>query len=121
MVLKKRRCDVVWFEDDLGQERWQCKNHLSSYGFKAEKEECWYFSCPGRMLRSEPVVEITAPKPKKKKASVKKKTKTQAPDTCDNYTCNEKRASNRKRYCSDKCRKQKARVDYEARNPNRKR
>jgi hypothetical protein len=40
---------------------------------------------------------------------------------CANYDCTLKVANTRKKYCSDKCRKQKARTDYEARNPNRKR
>ena len=38
---------------------------------------------------------------------------------CDNYGCTNEVALGRKRYCSDKCRMQKARADYEARNPKR--
>ena len=42
-------------------------------------------------------------------------------DECANYDCILKVANTRKKYCSDKCRKKKARTDYESRNPNRKR
>lgn len=102
--IRKNKCNVSWYEDGLGVRRWRCRSQLNSYGFKEEKTECWYHNCPGR--RGEVRHEITS---------------SGSARTCENYDCSNKVASDRKKYCSDKCRKQKARVDYEARNPKRKR
>ena len=100
-TVRKKRCEVAWFTDNQGVDRWVCRNHLSTYGFKEEKTKCWYASCPGRRVVVKPLVQIVGSK------------------TCENYGCSKPVASNRKRYCSDRCRKQKARKDYESRNPNR--
>ena len=100
-TIRKRKCEVAWFTDREGLDRWVCKNHLSTYGFKEGKTHCWYASCPGRRVPEKPLVQISKSK------------------ICANYGCSKPVASSRKKYCSDKCRKQKARKDYETRNPNR--
>jgi predicted nucleic acid-binding Zn ribbon protein len=41
--------------------------------------------------------------------------------SCENYGCEKPIVSTRKKYCSDKCRLQKSRADYETRNPKRRR
>jgi len=102
--LRKSKCNVLWYEDGLEVRRWRCRTQLNSYGFKEEKTQCWYHNCPGR--REEVGHEVVI---------------IESTRSCENYGCSNKVASDRKKYCSDKCRKQKARVDYEARNPKRKR
>ena len=116
--LRKNKCSASWFLDRQGDQRWICRNQLSSYGFKKEKTHCWYQSCPGRMegipsIKKEiPLVEI------KEKSKVKE-TPIVKSDQCNNYGCSKPISESRKKYCSDNCRKQKARSDYETRNPNR--
>ena len=102
--VRKSKCNVIWYEDGLGVQRWRCKSQITAHGFKQESTNCWKYQCPGR--REEVLHQIL---------------KTPDSLTCQNYECSNKVASDRKKYCSDKCRKQKARVDYEARNPGRKR
>jgi hypothetical protein len=104
-VIRKPKCNVLWFQDKQGFERWACRNQLSSYGFKMDKTHCWLGSCPGRIGK---LVDISEP------------VKPEAKDICNHYGCSEKIASSRKKYCSDRCRLRKARADYEKRNPDRK-
>ena len=100
--VRKNKCNVLWTEDRNGDRRWRCRDQLNSYAFKEHKTSCWYQSCPGRVEERLHKIEDPA-------------------QICANYNCSNKVASNRKKYCSDKCRKQKARADYEMRNPQRKR
>lgn len=103
--IKKNKCNVFWVKTKSGEERWACKNQLSSNTFSLEKTQCWLGSCPGRIGKKFEDMAVVKPKESK---------------ICNYYDCNEPIASNRKRYCSDKCRLRKARADYETRNPNRK-
>lgn len=103
--IKKNKCNVFWVKTKNGEERWACKNQLSSSTFNLEKTHCWLGSCPGRIGRK--FEELVVLKPKEE-------------SICNHNDCNNVVASNRKKYCSDKCRLRKARADYEKRNPNRK-
>lgn len=120
------KCPVKWFINDLGEKKWVCFAHLAPYTRHRENSEtCWYSTCPGRSMFGYPLTkeELEARKSeqaKKKIMEVEKNLQDLPVKTCNNYKCNEKVSSSRKRYCSDKCRLQKARSDYEARNPNRK-
>ena len=104
-LVKKNKCNVIWVTGRDGEERWACRNQLSSYAFKMDKTHCWLGSCPGRVG---------------KKYNFQEPVKPKVENICNHYGCNEPIASSRKRYCSDKCRLRKARADYETRNPNRK-
>lgn len=120
------KCPVKWFINDLGEKKWVCFAHLAPYTRHREKSEtCWYSTCPGRSMVGYPLTEkeLKARKSEQAKKKIREAEKSlqEAPvKTCNNYKCNEKVSSSRKRYCSDKCRLQKARSDYESRNPNRK-
>ena len=118
------KCPVKWYIDELGKKRWVCFAHLAPYYRHQESSEtCWYSTCPGRSMVGYPYTE--AELQEQKGAEARKKIleaeKSCAPKSCDNYGCSKKVASGRKRYCSDTCRKAKARADYESRNPNRRR
>ena len=122
------KCPVKWYIDELGKKRWVCFQHLAPYHRHIEtSEQCWYTTCPGRSMVGYPLNDQEIEEQKAQQARQKirdneeiiqieepKETKE-----CDNYGCTNKVALGRKRYCSDKCRKQKARADYESRNPNR--
>lgn len=121
------KCPVRWYIDDLGKKKWVCFAHLAPYSRHNESSEtCWYSTCPGRSMVGYPYTEeeLNEMKAKKAKEAIKKAEKViqvQEPKLkCANYGCGNLVASNRKKYCSDKCRKQKSRADYEKRNPNRK-
>ena len=122
------KCPVKWFIDDLGIKRWVCFQHLAPYHRHHENSEvCWYSTCPGRSKIGYPLTkeEIEARKSEMARQKIKENEKTiqiEEPKKkeCDNYGCKNQVALGRKRYCSDKCRLQKARADYETRNPNRK-
>lgn len=120
------KCPVKWYIDELGKKRWVCFQHLAPYTrFQETSERCWYSTCPGRSMLGYPLTqeEINAQKAEKASETIKKNEPlVQIEETskqCANYGCPNKIASSRKKYCSDKCRKQKARADYEARNPGR--
>lgn len=112
-------CKVHWFIDDKGAKRWKCLSALTSYPYPEKNTKCWHNpNCPGRSHLGYP---LTPEEKKVKDEEFLSKTIKEAVKVCDNYECKHLVAEGRKRYCSDKCRKQKARIDYEARNPNRKR
>jgi len=124
------KCPVKWYIDDLGKKRWVCFVHLAPYTKHIEtSEQCWYTNCPGRSMVGYP---LTAQELEDKKADIARKTikeveeviqieeSKQATKECANYGCTKRLILGRKKYCSDKCRLQKARADYESRNPNRK-
>lgn len=119
------KCPVKWFINDLGEKKWVCFAHLAPYTRHREKSEnCWYSNCPGRSMVGYPLTEeeLKARKSEQAKKKIKEAEvliKENLVETCNNYGCVSKVASSRKRYCSDKCRLQKARSDYESRNPNR--
>ena len=123
------KCPVRWFIDDLGKKKWVCFAHLAPYTRHRESsEKCYYSTCPGRSMVGYPYSEeeLNDIKAEKAVAAIKKaesviQVQEPKPRKCANYGCNKLVASNRKKYCSDKCRKQKARSDYEKRNPDRKR
>ncbi len=120
------KCPVRWYIDELGKKRWVCFQHLAPYHkYQETSEQCWYTTCPGRSMVGYPYTESEIQERKgeeaKKKIIEAEKSCTPTPKSCDNYGCDKKVASGRKRYCSDTCRKAKARADYESRNPNRRR
>lgn len=123
------KCPVKWYIDDLGKKRWVCFVHLAPYTKHIEtSEQCWYTNCPGRSMVGYPytqseIQERKSEEAKKKIIEAERSCNptTTTPKTCNNYGCSKKVASGRKRYCSDTCRKEKARADYESRNPNRRR
>jgi hypothetical protein len=112
------KCRVHWFTDENGNKKWKCLSRLSSPEFKGERDSCWYHPCPGRSMVGYPYTkeEITQKRDKELTEKIESSVAL-----CNNYSCNNTVSSNRKLYCSDKCRKQKARIDYEFRNPNRQR
>ncbi len=65
--------------------------------------------------------EIQEKKGAEARQKIKEAESSSSAKVCDNYGCNNNVVHGRKRYCSDTCRKSKARADYEARNPNRRR
>ena len=123
------KCPVKWYIDELGKKRWVCYVHLAPYTKHREhSEKCWYSTCPGRSMGGYPLTpqELEDRKAEQARQKIKENEdiihiedpkKTTA--ICANYDCTAEVASGRKRYCSDKCRMQKARADYESRNPNR--
>ena len=121
------KCPVKWFINELGEKKWICSAHFAPYTRHKEKsEKCWYSTCPGRSMAGYPLSEeeLKARKSKQAKKKIKEtelliQTQESAVESCNNYGCVNKVASSRKRYCSDKCRLQKSRSDYELRNPNR--
>jgi hypothetical protein len=113
-----RKCRVHWFIDSDGKKKWKCLSRLTSPSYPESNESCWYHPCPGRSMTGYPHTQEEMQQQQNEKIS---KIVEVTIKVCDNYDCTEVVAQDRKRYCSDKCRKQKARIDYEARNPNRKR
>jgi predicted nucleic acid-binding Zn ribbon protein len=117
------KCPVKWYIDDLGKKKWVCSQHLAPYRHHPEtSEKCWYSTCPGRSMCGYPLTQEELNERKGKQALEKiREVESNPTPTCENYECSKSVASNRKKYCSDKCRMQKSRADYEARNPNRSR
>lgn len=117
------KCPVKWYIDDLGKKRWVCHQHLAPYRAHPEtREACWYSTCPGRSMFGYPLTQEELNERKGEEAIEKiKEVEQTSLKTCANYGCLQDVASNRKKYCSDKCRQRKSRADYETRNPNRKR
>ena len=114
------KCPVKWYIDDLGKKRWVCHQHLAPYRAHPETSEmCWYSTCPGRSLIGYPLTLEEIEERKGEKAREVIREVEESSKICANYNCSLKVAVGRKKYCSDKCRKQKSRADYEARNPNR--
>lgn len=120
------KCPVKWYIDELGIRRWVCFQHLAPYTrFRESSEKCWYSTCPGRSTVGYPLTQEEINERKAKLAAEKIKDNEplvqieEKPHQCVNYGCSNKVATSRKKYCSDKCRKQKARADYETRNPGR--
>jgi len=94
---------------------------LRSRDYRETSERCWDAKCPGRSMVGYPLTMEERASLKNKEAKVVvEKVEAQMAE-CNNYGCTHKVASSRKKYCSDTCRKNKARADYEKRNPNRKR
>ena len=124
------KCPVKWYIDELGKKRWVCFVHLAPYTKHIEtSEQCWYTNCPGRSMVGYPLTdqEIEDKKAEQARKAIKEAEKViqinepkKSTKECANYGCSNRVSLGRKKYCSDKCRMQKARVDYEARNPNRK-
>ena len=121
------KCPVKWYIDELGKKRWVCFQHLAPYHRHIEtSEKCWYSTCPGRSRVGYPLSdqEIEVRKAEQARKTIKEvegvihESKKQT-NECANYGCTSNISLGRKRYCSDKCRMQKARSDYESRNPNR--
>ena len=125
------KCPVQWYIDELGKKRWVCFVHLAPYTKHREtSEECWYTNCPGRSMVGYPLTpqEIEDKKAEQARKTIKEVEEViqiegskQLTKECANYGCTKRIALGRKKYCTDKCRMQKARADYESRNPNRKR
>jgi len=123
------KCPVKWYIDDLGKKRWVCFAHLAPYTRHYESsDQCWYSTCPGRSMVGYPLSdqELEDQKAEQARKTIKEVEEViqidepkKSTKECDNYGCTNEVALGRKRYCSDKCRMQKARADYEARNPNR--
>jgi hypothetical protein len=123
------KCPVKWYIDELGKKRWVCFAHLAPYHRHIEtSDKCWYTTCPGRSMVGYPLTdqEIEDQKAEQARKTIKEVEEVIQIDDpkkptkeCANYGCTNEVALGRKRYCSDKCRMQKARADYEARNPNR--
>jgi len=121
------KCPVKWFIDDLGKKKWVCFQHLAPYRPRSEEvEQCWYSTCPGRSMFGYPLTEAEKQSCKTKQAIqvIKENEKTiqieepRSTKQCENYGCIEL-SRVRSKYCSKRCQKQKARRDYETRNPNR--
>ena len=125
------KCPVKWYIDELGKKKWVCFAHLAPYTRHHESsEQCWYSTCPGRSMVGYPLTdqEIEEQKADQARKTIKEVEKVihieepkKSTKECANYGCTNEVALGRKRYCSDRCRMQKARADYEARNPNRNR
>ena len=123
------KCPVKWYIDELGKKRWVCYVHLAPYHKHREhSEKCWYSTCLGRSMVGYPLTpqELEERKAEKARKTIKEVEEViqideskQSTKECANYGCANMIATGRKRYCSDKCRMQKARADYESRNPNR--
>jgi ATPase subunit of ABC transporter with duplicated ATPase domains len=123
------KCPVKWYIDDLGKKRWVCFAHLAPYTrYYESSEQCWYTTCPGRSMVGYPLTdqELEAQKAEQARKTIKEvegviqiDEPKKSTKECDNYGCSNQISLGRKRYCSDKCRLQKSRADYEARNPNR--
>ena len=122
------KCPVKWYIDDLGKKRWVCFVHLAPYTKHIEtSEQCWYTNCPGRSMVGYPLTpqEIEDQKAEQARQKIKENeeviqiNETKSTKECANYGCTKRVALGRKKYCSDKCRLQKARADYESRNPKR--
>ena len=127
----EQECPVKWYIDELGKKRWVCFAHLAPYHrYQEQSEQCWYTGCPGRSMVGFPLSDLELVDQKAEQA---RKTIKEVEDViqiddpkkstkeCANYGCTNEVALGRKRYCSDKCRMQKARADYETRNPKRNR
>jgi hypothetical protein len=115
------KCPVKWFIDATGTKRWMCTSHISSFKHKEDSEKCWYVDCPGRSMCGYPYTDEEIKERHNQRATKVVNEVEDQLSTCNNYECSNKVAHTRKRYCSDKCRKDKARIDYEARNPGRSR
>lgn len=122
------KCPVKWYIDELGKKRWVCIAHLAPYRRHPEQSSvCWYTTCPGRSMVGYPLTDQEIEDRKAEQARQKIKDnedviqieEPKVSKGCANYGCDKKVALGRKMYCSDKCRLQKSRADYESRNPNR--
>ena len=125
-MVRKRECPVRWFIDELGKKKWVCPGRLVSHKHSEHEERCWYINCPGRSMSCYPYTleEIEQRKAQSARKTIKENESSiecEPTLVCANYGCTKQVGHKRKLYCSDVCRKQKARTDYEARNPNRKR
>jgi hypothetical protein len=93
----------------INESQWECKRHLRKMVFSKTNPRCEYHSCSS----VRPSIKLMPKKPEENNSHLEaKNTKS---ELCSFDKCKNPVGQNRKKYCSDNCRKKYARQQYRLR------